>query len=65
MNFEINLPNYAIFLLGQNFKTKIDLSLEKKEILRWNKRHFSVFLKGFQLSKIDSDLRVHLQVDNL
>ena len=27
---------------------------------RWNKKHFSSFLKGFQLPKIVSDLRVHL-----
>ena len=51
MNFEINLPNYAIFLLGQNFKTKIDLSLEKKEILRWNKRHFFSIFKGLSVVK--------------
>ena len=28
----------------------------QKELLSWNKKHFSLFLKGFQLSKIVSDL---------
>ena len=31
------------------------------KLLRWNKKHFSSFLKGFQLLKIFSDLIVHLQ----
>ena len=40
-------------------KTKIQISWEEK-LLRWNKKHFSLFLKDFQLPKIVSDLRVHL-----
>ena len=57
MNFKINL----IFLIKpfytyQNIKAK---SWEQKELLRWNK-YFSSFLKGFQLQKIVSDLRVRL-----
>ena len=35
-------------------KTKI--SSKRKELLRWNKKHFSSFLKGFQSSKSESDL---------
>ena len=31
-----------------------------KKSRQWNKKHFSSFLKGFQLLKIFSDLRVHL-----
>ena len=35
----------------------------QKELLRWNKKHFSSFLKGFQLSEIVLDLRVCLEND--
>ena len=34
--------------------------VKKHEFLRWNKNHVSSFLKGFQLPKIVSDLRVRL-----
>ena len=37
---------------------------EWKELLRLNKKHFSSFIKDFQLSKIVSDLRVHLYGKN-
>ena len=53
MNFEANL----IFLIkpffpnDQKDMTKTELSSERKELLRWNKNHFSWFLKNFQLSK--------------
>ena len=30
---------------------KLKISWEQKELLRWNKKHFSSFLKGFQWSK--------------
>ena len=50
----------AVFRYDQKFKTKIELSWEREELLRWNKKHFSSFLKDFQLPKIVSDLRVHL-----
>ena len=33
---------------------------KRKEVLRWNKKHFSSFIKGFQFSKIVSDMRVCL-----
>ena len=62
MDFEINL----IFLVesffphDQDIMTKTYTSSEQEELLRWNKKHFSSLLKGFQLSKIVSDLRVHL-----
>ena len=36
------------------------MSWEQKELSRCNKKHFSSFLKGFQLPKIVSHLRVHL-----
>ena len=62
MDFEINL-NFLIepFLLhDQKVMTKVQISWEQKELLRWNKKHFLLFLKGFQLSKVASDLRVRL-----
>ena len=49
MLHSINWPNFIIWLLL--------LSWERKELLRWNKKYFSSFLKGFHLSKIVSDLR--------
>ena len=32
----------------------------EKKLLRWNKKDFSSFLKGFQLSKIAPDVKVRL-----
>ena len=34
---------------GREKITKIWISLERKELFRWNKRHFSQFLKGYHL----------------
>ena len=53
MNFEFNLffPIKAFFLFDQNVVTKTEISWEWKELLKWNKKHFSSFLKGFQSSK--------------
>ena len=45
----------------QKFKTKIQISWEQKEPLRWNKKHFSSFSKDFKLPKIVSDMRVRLK----
>ena len=61
MVFEINL----IFLIEPFFvHTKKSWQklrhFENENSLNKNKKHFSSFLKGFQLSKIVSDLRVHL-----
>ena len=61
INFKIDL----IFLWNRfstwpQFKTKIWKSLERKEILRWNKKYLLSFLKSFQMSKIVSEFRVHL-----
>ena len=40
--------------------TKIWKSWEQKELLTWNKKHFSSFLKDFRLPKVVSDLRARL-----
>ena len=37
----------AVFLHDQNVKTKVLISWELKEFLRWKKKHFSAILKGF------------------
>ena len=53
MNFEDNV-NFLIkpfFLHDQNVVTKTEIFLERKELLRRNKKHFSLFLKGFQSKK--------------
>ena len=59
MDFEINLIflTEPVFLHDQKVMTKTYISWERKELLRWNKKQF---LKGFQLSKIVSDLGVPL-----
>ena len=41
--------------LGQNFSTE-----EQKKLLRWNKKHFLLFLKDFHLPEINSDLGMAL-----
>ena len=46
----------------QNVKTKMWISQERKELLTWNKKHFSSILKSFQLSKIATDPRVKIWV---
>ena len=62
MDFEIKL----IFLIETFFQheqkvmAKTEICWERKELLRWNEKYFSSFLKGFQLSKIVSDLSVRL-----
>ena len=50
MNFEIHLiSNQVVFLCMElKAKTKIETSWEQKELLRWNEKHFSSFLKGFR-----------------
>ena len=39
------------------------ISWERKELLRWNKKHYSSYLRGFKPPNIVSDLRVHLKVE--
>ena len=53
INFEVNLIFliWPFFLHNQKVVTKTYISWELKELLRWNKKHFSSFLKGFQSSK--------------
>ena len=54
ISFEIN-QSFLIrlfFLYDQNIKTKIYMSQEEKELLKWNKKYVSsFFLKGFYWSK--------------
>ena len=65
MDFEINLihPIELFFLHDQKVMSKIPW--EWKELLRWNKKHLSSFLKDFQLLKIVSDFRVQFLVGSV
>ena len=54
------LSNQTVFINDQKVKTKTLISWEREKLWRWNKKHLSPFLKGFQLPKIVSDLRVLL-----
>ena len=38
------------------------MSQERKELLTWNGKYFTSFLKSFQLSEFMSDLRVDLEI---
>ena len=54
MNFEVSLIFLfkLFFLHDHNVTIKTKISLERKKLLRRNKKHFSSFLNGFQSSKI-------------
>ena len=52
-----NEAGFSTWLKSQDKTLNI---LRTKRILRWNKKDFWSFLKGFQLPEIASDLRVHL-----
>ena len=43
----LNFLNKLFFLNEQNVKTKIQISSERKEFLKWNKKHFLSFLQSF------------------
>ena len=45
------LSNQAVSGHDQIIKKKTQISWERKELLSWNKKHFSSFLKGYQLPK--------------
>ena len=44
-------------LPDQKVQTKLWISWERKKLLKWNKKHFSSFLKDFQLPNFVSHLR--------
>ena len=54
MNFEINLISLIkpFFQHDQKVMTKTEISRERKKLLRWNKKFYSSFLKGFQMKQI-------------
>ena len=61
----INFGIYLSFLIqiifyDQKFRTQILISQKQKELIRWNKTHFSSFLKEFQLPEIVSQQWVSL-----
>ena len=57
IKFEISLIYQVVLLHDQKLKTKIWVSWEQKELLRWNEKCFSSFLKVFQLLKVIPDLK--------
>ena len=58
MDFEIPLIILIepFFLHDQKAMTKTSISRERNELLGWNKKYLSPFLKGFQLSKMSNTL---------
>ena len=51
ISFQVNLSNQAFLSLDQKLKRKMLIAWKRKEVLRWNKNHFSLFLKSFHWSK--------------
>ena len=54
INFEIKLvkrSNQAV-LYDKKAKTKITIHWEQKELLKWNKKHFSSFFRAFSCPKL-------------
>ena len=54
------LSNHVEFSTWPKIETKILKSWKRKDILKWNKKHFSSFSMGYQLPKIVSDLTLRL-----
>ena len=54
------LSNQVVFVQDQKIMRKFEISWGQKELLKWNKKHFPLFSKGFQLSEIISDLFLFL-----
>ena len=46
--FSINWPNYIVWLPLPLVNSAILIFLERKELLRWNKKRFQSIFKGFQ-----------------
>ena len=62
-DFGINWPdlfNRAVFLRCRGVGARIWVSWGREWLLGWNKKHFSSFLKGFQMPRVVSDLGMHL-----
>ena len=60
INFEINLIMLIKLFLYMTKKSGQKFKYLENEKSFYNKKHFSSFLKGFQVAKIASDLRVRL-----
>ena len=65
INFKTNLTFLIkpFLYMTKNARQKLKISWERKELLRWNKKHFLLFLSNFQLPKILSDIR-HYMIKN-
>ena len=67
MKFEINLTFLTMpfyYMTKKKVKTKTEISWERKELLGWNKNHFSSLLKGFQLLKISQTWEYAFEDEN-
>ena len=62
---ELNFLIKPFFFKTKNSGQKILISRDQRELLRWNRTHFSKFLKGIQLPNIVSNLGVRLYIKYL
>ena len=47
VNLKLTLFLINLFsIIDQKFRSKIEISWERKELLKWNKKHFSAFLRN-------------------
>ena len=62
INFKSNLTFLIkpFLYMTKKARQKLKISWERKELLRWNKKHFLLFLSDFQLPKI----RKHYMIKN-
>ena len=65
INFKTNLTFLIkpFLYMTKRSRKKLKISWKRKELLRWNKKHFLLFLSDFQLPKILSDIR-HNMIKN-
>ena len=65
INFKTNLTFLIkpFSCMTKRSRQKLRISWKRKELLRWNKKHFLLFLSDFQLPKNLSDIR-HYMIKN-
>ena len=54
------LSNQAVFIHDQNVTTKTWVTWERKELLKWNKMHFSIAQNCLRLESMPLSLLLHL-----
>ena len=58
----IYLSNQAVLLHDQKVEKNPGISWERKEVLRWNEKHFSSFLKAFSYQKLSQTWEVRFYI---